>query len=279
MLTQEPSTLNHGCLAAESSDRGRAPEFPLSTEDRTDIREYLARQVLPAEPLPAAWRSDFLVRRLNCTACHHRDHVVSSRGEILAEESERGLSPDALPNLTFAGEKLHVDWMRKQFRGENPRQMRPWLKARMPAFPAYSDALAAGLAATHGLADEREAQIKIDEELAEIGRRLTLKDNGLDCRQCHAVGGQQPTGDDKTKIAPGIDFAETKLRLRGDFYRRFVLDPPRTDIAIRMPKLAIDGRTTQAVNVFGGDATQQFESLWHYIQTLPDLPSADSRNR
>ena len=89
-------------------------------------------------------------------------------------------------------------------------------------------------------------------------------------RQCHAVAGQQPTGDDKTKIAPGIDFADTKQRLRYDFYRHFVLDPPRTDVAIRMPKLSLDGKTSPVVTVLDGDAARQFEAIWHYIQSLPD---------
>jgi mono/diheme cytochrome c family protein len=269
-LTAAPLSLKRGCLAESASGRHQAPRFDFADDDREALRQFLSRQQEPLEPLSAAVRSAALVGRLNCTACHHRDQVVSPRGEIIAEESNRGVPAAALPNLTFVGEKLQVDWMRRLFRGEIAQKTRPWLPARMPAFPAYADELARGLAAEHGFSAEPEASATVAAELVEIGRRLTLKDNGLDCRQCHAVAGQQPTGDDKTKIAPGIDFAETKHRLRADFYRRFVLDPPRFDVTIRMPKLALDGKTTQAVNVFDGDAVRQFDALWAYIQSLPD---------
>ena len=269
---QNGESWNRGCLEDRPSPDSKSPWFPIDEDDRTALREFLFRASDGAPPMTPIERSRYFVERLNCTACHHRDHVVSPLGEIVSEESERGLPAPALPNLTFAGEKLHADWMRRLFRGELPHKTRPWLTARMPAFPAYADELAAGLAAEHGYGTEvgSIARLNGNPEIVEIGRRLTLKDNGLDCRQCHAVAGQQPTGDDKTKIAPGIDFADTKQRLRADFYRRFVLDPPRFDVTIRMPKLAIDGKTTQAVNVFDGDASRQFEALWQYIQLLPD---------
>jgi hypothetical protein len=270
-LSAEENNCGKGCLAGDKALRGSAPVFSLSEDDRDALCAFLTstgRKTSASVHEQAA----YLTRRLNCVACHHRDHAVSPRGEIIAEESERGIPPEALPNLTFAGEKLQADWMHRLFRGEQPRNIRPWLKARMPAFPAYAAELAAGLAAEHGLPAEPEPSLTIEKELAEIGRRLAQKDQGLDCRQCHAVAGQQPTGDDKTKIAPGIDFAATKQRMRDEFYRRFVLDPPRYDVTIRMPKFALDGKTTQASQILDGDAAKQFEALWHYIHSLPDVP-------
>jgi cytochrome c551/c552 len=261
---------NRGCLANDRATRGGTPWFPLSHDDRAALRLFLLATSGDVAPLTPVERAGYLVRRLHCTACHHRDHVVSPLGEIIAEESDRGLPAPALPNLTWAGDKLHADWLRRLFNGEGPRKVRPWIVARMPAFPAYADELAQGLAAEHGHSTDSEPSARLSARLIEIGRQLTLKDNGLDCRQCHAVAGQQPTGDSKTKIAPGIDFAETRRRLRRDFYRRFVLDPPRYDITIRMPKFAIDGKTTQATAVFDGDAARQFDALWQYIQSLPD---------
>ncbi len=267
--------LARGCLANDAAARMSAPEFPWTDEQRTALRSFLKESPSVPAPFSPAEQASYLIGRLHCLACHHRDHVTSPRGEILAEESDRGVTITALPNLTWAGDKLHAGWMRRLFHGDTLRKLRPWLNARMPAFPAYADALAAGLAAEYGHALVSEPPFAVDPELAEIGQRLTLKDRGLDCRQCHAVAGQQPTGDDKTKIAPGIDFAETKHRLRTEFYRRFVLDPPRFDVAIRMPKLALDGKTTQATAIFDGDAAQQFEALRHYIQSLPDMPAGE----
>ncbi|HTN01285.1 MAG TPA: hypothetical protein VL132_05385, partial [Planctomycetaceae bacterium] len=105
-------------------------------------------------------------------------------------------------------------------------------------------------------------------DLVDLGRRLTLKDGGLDCRQCHGIGQLKPQGDSRTQIAPGINFAQVRERLQPEFYHRFVLDPPRYELATRMPKLAADGKTTKATAILDGDAKKQFEALWHYIQTV-----------
>ncbi|MFO0919290.1 MAG: ThuA domain-containing protein [Planctomycetaceae bacterium] len=266
-------TFSQGCLADDASSRKTAPEFPWTDEHRTALRAFLKESPTSPAPLAQAELGSYFIGRLHCLACHHRDHVTSPRAEIVAEESDRGVIPPALPNLTWAGDKLQAVWMRQLFHGDTPRQLRTWLNARMPAFPAYADGLSTGFAAEYGHPSEPEPRLMVNAELADIGRKLTLKDGGLDCRQCHPVAGQQPTGDDRTKIAPGIDFSETKHRLRTEFYRRFVLDPPRFDVAIRMPKLALDGKTTQATGIFDGDAAQQFEALYHYIQSLPDLPN------
>jgi uncharacterized membrane protein len=54
------------------------------------------------------------------------------------------------------------------------------------------------------------------------------------------------------------------------FYLRFVLDPPRHDVITRMPKLSADGRTTAATSILDGDARQQFEAIWKFIQTVSE---------
>ena len=90
------------------------------------------------------------------------------------------------------------------------------------------------------------------------------------------MGDQQPTGDANTQIALGINFRHVRQRLRHDFYRRFVLDPPRYDIGTKMPKLVTDGRTTKAQTYFAGDASSQFEAIWHYMHMFADT-GADGR--
>lgn len=97
-----------------------------------------------------------------------------------------------------------------------------------------------------------------------LGERLTARD-ALDCRQCHGVGPLEPRGDDRTKIAPGINFELIRKRVRPDFYSRFVLDPPRYDIGTKMPRLTADGRTTRVTGILDGDARRQFAALWQYI--------------
>jgi mono/diheme cytochrome c family protein len=258
--------LLRGCLA--DTPRAGVPAYQLTGDDRRDLaavlksgRDSLHRSV-PAESAVQ------FVNQLRCTACHDRDATRSPRRIIVVEDGQKGLAPDNLPSLTWTGEKLHSDWTRRLLSGQLEERMRPWQPARMPAFPAYSDILTTGLAAQHGLATESAADFKPEPQLVELGRQLALPAT-LDCRQCHGVGAEQPRGDDRTQIALGINFAHVKERLRHDYYRRFVLDPPRYDINTRMPRLAATDGTTRIKSILNGDAPAQFEAVWHFIQSTP----------
>lgn len=260
-----------GCLA-ETRGKESSPWFALSENYRAalqkfvSLREDLRHQFYPS-PAEDAERQ---IQRLRCTACHHRDNIISPRGEIISEESDRGLPPETLPNLTFAGEKLHEKAIADIVGGKVKEPQRTWLKARMPAFPFYAEAIAKGLAAQHGVAATQQdaPAVAVTQEVLEIGKQLTLTQGGLDCRQCHGIGGQLAAGDGQTQLARGIDFLAVKQRVRYDFYRRFVLDPPRYDIGTRMPKFVTDGRITKVNHIYDGDARQQFDAIWVYLQSL-----------
>jgi hypothetical protein len=232
------------------------------------LKNYLASDNHPMHAITVE-DSARLIERLNCRGCHHRDAQLSPRGELIAEESERGVPPEAWPNLTWAGEKLHASWLKPFLKGELPERPRPWLKGRMPAFPAYAETLTRGLVAEHGWDQSPVEQPKLDADAIENGRRLTLALGGLDCRQCHGIGGVVPAGDERTRLARGIDFLVLRDRMREEHFLRYALDPPRFDIATRMPKLAVDGRTTKIATIYDGDARRQFAAIWQYLQSLP----------
>lgn len=262
----------NGCLAETSHRRSGVPHYRMSPTDRSALLAFLAAEAeagfkslgraIPAEV------STRLVRSLRCNACHDRDAERSPRARLLVEEGESGKAPEFLPNLTWAGEKLHATWTEKFISGQVDEQMRPWLKSRMPAFPAYARVLALGLAAEHGVSNIVRSELQVDPNLVGIGDRLTRKNGGLDCRQCHGVAHEQPRGDDRTKIALGINFSHVRKRLRFDYYRRFILDPPRFDVSTKMPKQAADGKKTKVTSVFDGDAKRQFDAVWHFIQSV-----------
>ena len=265
-------TAADGCLALQPHQRVGVPHYQLAPVDRAAIVRFLGTDHSSLTRLAPSEAAQSLTKTLRCSACHDRDGSHSPRRAIIAEESDRGLPPEVFPNLTWAGEKLQADWMAhfigtsqtgKSTRPTTP--LRPWLKARMPSFPAYAKSLAEGLAAEHGIAFDEPVSFKAEPKLAELGNALTQR-TALDCRQCHAVGLQPAQGDDKTKIAPGINFAIVKDRLRHDYYQRFTLDPPRFDINSKMPKLAADGKTTKVTTILDGDARQQFDAIWHFIQ-------------
>lgn len=265
------SIRDRGCLGPTPSLRGIAPHFSLSDTDRLVLTRFLLtdRQSLKRRTIAESAEDEW--KNLNCAACHSRDGRPSPRGELILEESTRGLNPEQLPDLTWAGEKLQPRWTQRFLAGDLRVKPREWLKARMPAFPESSQLLAQGMAAEWGylpLEEYAHKEPPVDAELAAIGERLTARKTGLDCRQCHAVGGEKPVGDERTEIAPGINFALSRERLRGDHFLRFVMDPPRFDIGTKMPKLVQDGHTTRLSTIYDGDARRQFEAIWEFVRTV-----------
>jgi cytochrome c551/c552 len=260
------------CLAPPQADHGAAPNFSLTDAERGAIELFLVSDIEFAAVTPPAEAAERLIRQFNCGACHSRDSDTSPR-QLLTVEEGSGIVPDAIPQLTWTGEKLRSDWLAKFLAGERHAPLRPWLKARMPAFPAVANVLADGLRAQHGIAAEPEPPFAPDPELAAIGAKLAAP-TALDCRQCHGFGPEEPRGDKQTLIALGLNFSDSRQRLRRDYYERFVRNPPRCDPGLRMPILALDGKTTKVTTIFGGDATKQFDALWHYLQSAPPRTNA-----
>lgn len=267
-----------GCLAAADAQRGRAPRFQLSVGERRALADWVrAGLTRPASPGALDGARHFM-SELRCEACHSRDGRTSPRGLLLAEEGLRGLPPEVLPNLSWSGDKLRTPYLERLLTGGESTAARPWLKARMPGFGGYASWLARGLAAEHGWLRQDLQQFGVPvttapssashRELAALGDQLTQKEM-LDCRQCHAVGRDQPRGDAATQIALGVNFQLVRERVREDYFSRFVLNPPRYDVGTKMPVLALDGRTTRVTQVFDGDAAKQFAAIWALIQSQP----------
>jgi sugar phosphate isomerase/epimerase/cytochrome c2 len=257
-----------GCLESTLKDSPKSPRFHLTETDRSAIGQFLGSRT-DAKLAVARTRSvDLWLGELRCLACHSRDSRQSPWPEIIAEEGS-GKAAESIPPLTWAGEKLQGPWIEKLLQGEVKQKPRPWVKARMPAFPAYASLIAHGMAAEHGVLFDEVIPSKLNPAHVDLGRRLTMRE-GLDCRQCHGVGSEQPRGDASTQIALGINFAMTRDRLRPEFALRQMLDPSRYDIGSRMPRFAPDLKTTAAKQIEGGDARKQFELLKEFIWSIKD---------
>ena len=265
-----------GCLADDSTRLQKVPRFALSDSDRQALKFFLTTDQSDAN-MPHAGpssRIEHALKVLRCTACHSRDSESAYWPEIVAEEGS-GKLPESVPHLTWVGEKLQGPWITKLLNGEIQHKPRPWLMARMPSFPAYADFLVPELPLEHGLAFQEPIPTTFDDKLVEAGRQLTLRDGGLDCRQCHAVGNEKPRGDAATQIALGINFAFTRDRLRPEFALRQILDPPRYDVGSRMPRFAPDLQTTAVKHIEGGNARKQFEAIKQYLWSLKADVSED----
>ena len=200
-----------------------------------------------------------------CRAWHSTD---VSRWFLVNEED--GKMTEILPSLKWTGQKLRPDWTAKMLAGQIDQRARPWLKARMPAFPARAEMLAYGLSHEHGYGVKEDPRPAPDAKLAEIGRNLIPQMGGFHCNNCHGIGKTPAIAPFE---APGVNLTDAAIRLRHEYYSRYMLDPSKVDVVLRMPTFAVDGKTTPLRDVLDGDARSQYEALWQYIQTLPATKS------
>jgi hypothetical protein len=263
------SSPRDGCLADDAVKSQKVPKFAFSDADRQVLKSFLSREASDAK-VPYEGLSDRVKHALTvlrCTACHARDGESAHWPEIVAEEGS-GKLPEPVPHLTWVGEKLQGPWITKFLQGTVRHKPRPWMTARMPGFPVYADRISTELAMEHGSEFHDPIPTTFDDKLVEAGRQLTLRDGGLDCRQCHAVGNEKPRGDAATQIALGVNFAFTRDRLRPEFALRQMLDPPRYDVGSRMPRFAPDLQTTAVKQIEGGNAKKQFQAIKQYLWSL-----------
>jgi mono/diheme cytochrome c family protein len=252
---------DRGCLAEKAG--GKVPDFNLSAPQRSALAAFVKTDGASLTSESPAEFSLRQVKSLRCDSCHRRDGELTRWHVVLEDE---GKVPENLPSLTWVGEKLKPAWTKTLFAGKPDHSARPWLKSRMPAFPARGEMLAVGLSHEHGFGIDDDPRPAPDAKLAVIGEKLIPQQGGFKCSECHAIGkapALQPFE------APGINLLDAALRLRYSYYQRWMMAPDRVDVNMRMPVFAPDGKTTQLRDTLDGDARKQFDALWHYIQTLP----------
>jgi mono/diheme cytochrome c family protein len=276
---------SRGCLASDSSARGRAPDFSFDKTQLSALRAFLNtdhKSLTVQDPIGFAERR---TNALNCVACHQRDNVLSTYSGMdkviaslhatlpakppqpkVGEGGHEGAASDNPPPLlTFVGDKLRPEWMGKFIAGKIPYRPRPWLKMKMPAFAAGADLFAQGLSMSHGLPPITPPDSPSSGPTAEDGKKLISTDGGFNCIQCHDVGSAPAIA---IFEAPGINLGYLNQRLQKDFYFRWMLNPLRFEPTTRMPKFAQDGGTTPLTGILDGNAQQQFEAIYEYLNEV-----------
>jgi mono/diheme cytochrome c family protein len=254
-----PRAMTQGCLAEKHA---KAPDFGFNEEQRKALTAFLrsdGTSLLRETPAEFSRRQ---TQALQCQACHRRDGASSRWHQVLEDE---GKMPEALPSLTWAGQKLKHEWAARLLAGQADQRARPWLKARMPAFPACAEILAQGLSHEHGYSIHEPPLPPVNRELAALGAKLLPQQGGFNCIMCHGVGTRPAL---EPFEAPGINLLDAALRLRHEYYLRWMLNPARVDVVTRMPVFAQDGKTTALRDTLDGDAVRQFEAIWNYMRTL-----------
>ncbi|MEI6234205.1 MAG: cytochrome c [Planctomycetota bacterium] len=245
-----------GCIGETP---GSWPRFDLSTEQRSLI----------ANALPSADKLKLTDKQLleksiatfNCTACHERaglGKVAGDRNELFTgTQNELGDQGRIPPPLTFVGAKLKPEWMADvMLRG---KRQRTYLDVSMPQF---GDANVGHLVELFGKVDELET-VPIP-QLANITEAKTagwemMGTTGYGCIGCHDYNGQKAAG-------PGaLDIVFATERLQKNWFHLYMRAPMRFHKTVIMPTYWPDGVAARP-NILGGDAGQQIEAIWAYLE-------------
>jgi mono/diheme cytochrome c family protein len=278
-----PDRFSRGCMAPDDAGRKSAPRFELREADRAALAAFAATDRSSLSHDSADEFSARQVTAMRCTACHGRDGRESLIGTVFAADAAslaaafpppqpaggggvhegEHFAPDQRPPiLTWTGEKLRPEWASAFVAGKVPYKPRPYLHARMPAWPARAEWLAKGMAAEHGYSPSTPPYPAPDEQTAAVGQKLIGTVGGFSCVQCHAVGDSPPVAPFE---APALNMRDATARLRKDYYHRWMLNPIKVDPGTKMPAFAdFEGRSAIR-DVYDGDAVKQFEAIWHFL--------------
>jgi cytochrome c2 len=273
---------NAGCLSETVENRRLAPDYHFTKEQRAALRAFAAAGVRSVDQDSALEFAQRAVQDLRCVACHQLDARQSVWSSVTEEANMLGAlkgGPTAtnphgpryttsIPHLSWLGEKLQPTWSSKMLAGTLFDKTRPYLFARMPAFPASAERLALGLSHWHGFAEgESPLGGVAGGELAADGAKLLGDQGGFACTVCHDVGKQAATAPFE---APAVNLAWAAQRLRLSYYQRWLANPQRLDAETKMPRYSDGKERTQLKSVLDGDARRQFDALRQYLLTLSE---------
>jgi len=265
-----------GCLAPDAATRGKAPDFVFTPGQRDALHAFGSSDLASLKQDAPAEYAERQIKNQRCTACHARDagqsvwslledEMAPLQAAAPLEEGEgKPIFTTALPPLTWLGEKLRLDYAAEFIAGHGIDKPRPWIVARMPGFASPAKGIAEGLAQQHGLPPADPA-LTLEPDLVTAGETLLGENGGFNCTSCHGVGDKPGTA---VFEAPGINLTLSQQRLRHDYTLRWLLHPQRLDPETKMPRFSDDDGKTPLTDTLDGDATRQFEAIWHYIQGL-----------
>jgi mono/diheme cytochrome c family protein len=235
-----------GCLDPNST---RPPRFPFASGEKEKIVAFLAMQqpLAPGRNVPheQALRE---TKMLQCAQCHRES---------------------GLPEPLTLGGKLKPEWAAHFIAGKVPYKPRPWLKTRMPAFPAYATPLAAGLAALHGHPARTPSEGVSHPEGVSVGAKLVSSAGGFSCVACHPV---KDAASAVVVESPGVNLAYSGERLLGSFFHRWLMNPIAIDPGTKMPVYFDTEGRSQLTEFFEGDAAKQIDAIWEYLRLGDKMP-------
>ncbi|MCW5559212.1 MAG: c-type cytochrome, partial [Verrucomicrobiae bacterium] len=240
-----------GCLADAPAEGSKAPVYAFTGEQRTALHAWASTD---RASLARGTEADFLERQsrhLHCAECH---------GKM-----------EGFPHWELLRGKLKPEWAAKFIGGTESWKPRPWLEARMPAFPAYASGLARGLATSAGqaLASAPDPAPSDAATLAEAGQKLVSANGGFACVSCHGVG---EFGATQVFEAPGINLAHSFERLQPEYFRRWIRAPTSIDPESKMPVYFDENGQSPLPEVLEGDGPKTISAVWEYLRLGEKAP-------
>ncbi len=247
---------SRGCL---SETAGPWPRFDLTVEQRQWILQAMPR----AEQfrLDDRQQIDKTLVTFNCIACHER----AGLSEIAVERNSifTGIQPSlgdqgrVPPPLTHVGAKLKPEWLAEVLlRG---KRQRDYLESSMPQF---GEANVGHLVELFGKVDALEAvtlpKVANLQEAKNAGHEM-VGTSGLSCIVCHQFNGQ------KSGEMSALDIARAPERLKKNWFHLYLRQPARFHPTVIMPSYWPEGQSVRP-NILGGDAAQQIEAIWTYLE-------------
>lgn len=255
-----------GCLAEKPS--AKAANYSLTADQRSALQAFLKDGLSGAGSPSPVHAARTAVKRFNCLNCHQRDGEggidATLADKMKALENAENADDVQPPRLTGVGHKMRTSWMKEVL--TNGARARSWMSLRMPQYgTANVGTLHEQLPLLEGtVTDDTVAKPTYTKEKLDTGRALAGK-QGHGCISCHDISGQRGGG------TRGPDLATTNVRVRYDWYTRWMHQPQRMVPGTKMPQAFIEGKSLLD-QYYKGDGDQQIDALWAYFSLGPGLP-------
>lgn len=252
------STIHHsknGCLAGT----GGTPRYRLSRSQRAALSTALERQISQRAPKVDVVAST--LERFNCYACHARDfrggisRVIDEYFRTTQKEmGDEGRIP---PPLDGVGDKLTAGWLAHIL--ADGAEDRPYMFTKMPKFGADN---VGHLTDAFFNADHQPplAPVVLDRKTARDAGWKMVGEKAFGCIKCHTFGRFAATG------VQSIDMTVMTKRLRSEWFRRYVRNPPAYRPGTRMPSAWPLTGPSLLADPLDGDTEKQIVAVWTYLE-------------
>lgn len=258
-----------GCV---SDSVGKHPHYGLGTKQRELINQFLP--LAQNRKLSDREKINKSLTTFNCIACHDRDGlggIDTKRNPYFTgthpELGEQGRLP---PSLSHVGAKITPEWMREVML--NGKTQRDYIHTKMPQYGAEN---VEHLIELFGKVDTLEnvtfPKISNIQESKNVGYNM-IGTKGFSCVACHDFNGKNPLG------AGALDLVHVTDRVQKNWFHIFMRNPSRFHTTGIMPSFWPGGKSIRP-DVLEGDANQQIEALWKYLEDGPRAKKPEGLSR